>query len=146
MDSMHSVTDRILALGAPEFEFPRHDLRPTVHYLGALKNPNKTSSKQPDLPAWWYEVVEAKKRGKKIVAVSQGTVETDLTNLVLPTLEALEDREDVMVVATTVAFEPEEVQDLVVPANARVAKFVPYDLLLPMVGRTLYCTRKADLS
>jgi hypothetical protein len=146
MDSMHSVTDRILALGAPEFEFPRHDLRPTVHYLGALKNPNKTTSKQPDLPAWWYEVVEAKKRGKKIVAVSQGTVETDLTNLVLPTLEALEDREDVMVVATTVAFEPEEVQDLVVPANARVAKFVPYDLLLPMVGRTLYCTRKADLS
>lgn len=144
MDSMHSVTDRILALGVPEFEFPRHDLRPTVHYLGALKKPNKTPSKQPDLPVWWDEVVDAKNKGKKIVAVSQGTVETDLTNLVLPTLEALKDKDDVMVVATTVAFEPEEVKDLIVPTNARVAKFVPYDMLLPMVGWILYCPRRAD--
>ena len=81
--------------------------------------------------------MEAKQAGKKIVAVSQGTVETDLSNLVLPTLEALKDRNDVLVVATTVAVEPGEVPDLVMPYNARVAKFVPYDLLLPMVRHVL---------
>jgi hypothetical protein len=37
-----------------------------------------------------------------IVAVSQGTVETDLSNLLLPTLEVLKHRDDVLVVATTV--------------------------------------------
>lgn len=134
MDSMHSVTDHILSLGVPEFEFPRSDIQPAVHYFGALKSRKNTNIGHPDLPSWWSEVAEAKQKGKKIVAVSQGTVETDLDNLVLPTLEALKDRNDVLVVATTVAVEPADVENLVVPQNARVAKFVPYDMLLPMVS------------
>ena len=136
-DAMHALPDQILSLGVPEFEFPRSDLRPNVHYLGAMKAPKKAQRKEPDLPPWWKDIVEAKQKGKKIVAVSQGTIETDLSNLVLPTLEALKDRDDVIVVATTVAVEPADVPDLVVPHNGRVAKFVPYDLLLPMVSLTL---------
>ncbi|KAF2626296.1 glycosyltransferase family 1 protein, partial [Macroventuria anomochaeta] len=134
MDSMHAVTDQILSLGVPEFEFPRSDLRPTVHYFGAMKKPKKLNAGHVDLPSWWNEIVEAKQQGKKIVAVSQGTIETDLNNLVLPTLEALKHREDVLVIATTVAIDPVDVPDLILPQNARVAKFVPYDLLLPMVN------------
>ncbi|KAF3045961.1 hypothetical protein E8E12_009039 [Didymella heteroderae] len=133
MDSMHSVTDRILSLGMPEFEFPRSDVRPIVHYFGAFKKPEQSAVERVDLPNWRSDILDAKQRGKKIIATSQGTVETDLSNLVLPTLEALEDRDDVLVVATTVAVEPADIPDLVVPHNARVAKFVPYDLLLPMV-------------
>jgi UDP:flavonoid glycosyltransferase YjiC (YdhE family) len=34
--------------------------------------------------------------------------------------------------------EPADIPDLVVPRNGRVAKFVPYDLLLPMVSLTLF--------
>ena len=56
----------------------------------------------------------------------------------------MKNRDDVLIVATTVAFEPEEVEDLIVPANARVAKFVPYDLLLPMVGQISHQNCKAD--
>ncbi|KAH6639051.1 hypothetical protein C7974DRAFT_387767 [Boeremia exigua] len=133
MDSMHSVTDQILALGVPEFEFPRSDIQPTVHYFGAMKTIKKLGAKGPALPSWWGDVIEAKQQGKRIVAVSQGTVETDLSNLVLPTLEALKHRDDVLVIATTVEIEPADVKDLNVPHNARVAKFVPYDLLLPLV-------------
>ncbi|KAJ4993422.1 udp-glucuronosyl udp-glucosyltransferase [Stagonosporopsis vannaccii] len=133
MDSMHSVTDQILSLGVPEFEFPRSDIRPVIHYFGALKNTKDEDVERKDLPTWWSEVVEAKRQGKKIVAVSQGTVETDLNDLVLPTLEALKHREDVITIATTVAVEPTDVENLVVPRNAHVAKFIPYDLLLPMV-------------
>ena len=133
MDSMHALPDQILSLGVPEFEFPRSDLRKNVHYFGAMRAPKQARTAQPDIPIWWKDILQAKQAGKKIVAVSQGTVETDLSNLVLPTLEALKDRDDVLVIATTVAVEPAEVPDLVVPYNARVAKFVPYDLLLPMV-------------
>ena len=137
MDSMHSVTDHILSLGVPEFEFPRSDLQPTIHYFGAMKKPKKLNAEHVDLPNWWNEVVEAKQQGKRIVAVSQGTVETDLTDLVLPTLDALKHRDDVLIIATTVTIEPPDVPGLVVPHNARVAKFVPYDLLLPMVSSTI---------
>ena len=137
MDSMHSVTDLILSLGVPEFEFPRSDVRPTVHYFGAFKKREGSAVNPADLPSWWRDVSDAKQKGKKIIAVSQGTVETNLSNLVLPTLEALKHRDDVLIVATTVAVEPSDVPELVVPHNARVAKFVPYDLLLPMVSCVL---------
>ncbi|KAL1653330.1 hypothetical protein SLS61_004207 [Didymella pomorum] len=133
MDSMHSVTDRILSLGVPEFEFPRSDIQPTIHYFGAFKKPKRSDVERTDLPIWWSDITDAKQRGKRVIAVSQGTVETDLSDLLLPTLEALKHRDDVLIVATTVAVEPSDVPDLVVPRNARVAKFVPYDLLLPMV-------------
>lgn len=142
MDSMHSVTEHILSLGVPEFEFPRSDVRPTVHYFGAFKKPAMSAMERADLPSWWTEISEAKQQGKKIIAVSQGTVETDLSNLVLPTLDALKHKDDILVVATTVAVEPADLPDLVVPHNARVAKFVPYDLLLPIVSYTLLlCTQ-----
>jgi hypothetical protein len=48
-------------------------------------------------------------------------------------LEALKDRTDVLIIATTVAVEVVDIPDLVVPSNTRIAKFVPYDLLLPQV-------------
>lgn len=136
MDAMNALPDQILALGVPEFEFPRSDLRSSVRYFGALKKPKKANAEPVDLPDWWNDIVEAKQQGKKIVAVSQGTVETDVGNLVLPTMEALKNRDDVLVVATTVAIEPADVPDLIVPRNARIAKFVPYDFLLPMVSIT----------
>jgi len=139
MDSMHSVTDRILSLGVPEFEFPRSDVRPAIHYFGAFKGRERSAVKPADLPSWWTDVSDAKQQGKKVIAVSQGTVETDLSNLVLPTLKALKHKDNVLVIATTVAVDPSDVADLVVPQNARVAKFVPYDLLLPMVSHTPSC-------
>lgn len=59
--------------------------------------------------------------------VTQGTVATDTTELIEPTLRALAG-EDVLVVATTGG------RELVgaVPANAREAPFVPFDRLMPL--------------
>jgi hypothetical protein len=129
-----AVPDHLMLLGVPEFEFPRNHLRPNVHYFGALKTKKKPSTSSDKLPEWWDDVAAAKAAGKHLVAVSQGTVGTNLNDLLIPTLEALKDRDDVLVIATTVAVEPADVPNLVVPSNARVAKFVPYDLLLPQVS------------
>jgi hypothetical protein len=130
LNSVQVIPDHIMTLGVPEFEFPRSDLRPNIHYFGALPS---SKSKAAALPDWWDDVARAKEAGKKIVAVSQGTVDPDLNALLVPTLEALEHRDDVLVIATTVTVDPEEIQGLVVPRNTRIAKFVPYDLLLPYV-------------
>ncbi|KAH7413707.1 hypothetical protein DE146DRAFT_749908 [Phaeosphaeria sp. MPI-PUGE-AT-0046c] len=131
--SLAAVPDHLMLLGVPEFEFPRSQMRPNVHYFGALKTKKAPSKSKDNLPEWWKDVAAAKAAGKQLVAVSQGTVGTNLNDLLIPTLEALKDRDDVLVIATTVAVEPADVPNLVVPSNARVAKFVPYDLLLPLI-------------
>jgi hypothetical protein len=131
--TLQTIPDHVMSFGVPEFEFARSDLRPNVHYFGGLKTKKATKASKASLPEWWDDVANAKAAGKKIVAVSQGTVGTDLSNLLLPTLEALKDRTDVLIIATTVAVEVADIPDLVVPSNTRIAKFVPYDLLLPQV-------------
>ena len=61
--------------------------------------------------------------------VSQGTIDNkDFDRLVRPTLDALADR-DVLVVVATGGRPVAELGEL--PANARAAEFLPYDLLLP---------------
>ncbi|KAF2791043.1 glycosyltransferase family 1 protein [Melanomma pulvis-pyrius CBS 109.77] len=135
MEAFNMAPDYLLTLGIPEFEFPRSDLRSNVRWFGAFKNAgakddDKTKS---ELPSWWDDIAEAKREGKKIVAVSQGTVEADLEDVLLPTIEALKERDDVLVIATTVLVEPGDVKNLIVPGNTRVAKFVPYGLLLPLI-------------
>jgi hypothetical protein len=131
--TMSALPDYLMSLGVPEFEFVRSDLRPNIHYFGGLKTRKQHSIREADLPSWWGDVAAAKSAGKQIVAVSQGTVGTNLDDLLLPTLEALKDMQNVLVIATTVAMDVADVQGLVIPSNTRVAKFVPYDLLLPQV-------------
>lgn len=108
--------------GVAEFEHPRPDLPPQVHFVGALVDPTPSG----EVPSWWAEVERA---DRPVVHVTQGTVaDTDLGDLVLPTLHALADL-DVLVVASVGRQTPENV-----PANARVAPFLPYDRLLPRLS------------
>jgi hypothetical protein len=136
--ALDALPEHLMALGVPEFEFPRSNLRSNIDYFGGLKT-KPAPDRHAELPYWWDDVAAAKAAGKKIVAVSQGTVGLNLNDLLIPTLDALKHRDDVLVIATTVAVEVADVPGLVVPPNARVAKFVPYDLLLPQVRSTLLC-------
>ncbi|KAH7135333.1 hypothetical protein B0J11DRAFT_564695 [Dendryphion nanum] len=122
--------DMLLTLGIPEFEFPRSDVTTKIRYYGAFDKVGRPDG--DSLPSWWDDIAKAKKEGKKIIVVSQGTVAPVLSEIVLPTLAVLKDRDDVLVIASTVTVEPEDVSGLVVPENARVAKFIPYDILLPL--------------
>ena len=108
----------------PSFEYPRSDLPPQVRFIGPLVPPAPAAVV---LPEWWPDLLAAHARGTPIVLVTQGTLATDPTALIVPTLAALAD-EDVFTVATSgrpLATPP--------PPNARVAAFVPYAALLPLV-------------
>jgi UDP:flavonoid glycosyltransferase YjiC (YdhE family) len=108
--------------GLAEFGHPRPDLPPQVHFVGALVDPLPSE----EVPSWWADV---ERTDRPVVHVTQGTVaDTDLGDLVLPTLHALADL-DVLVVASVGKQTPENV-----PANARVAPFLPYDRLLPRLS------------
>ena len=114
--------DRFLQLSPAEFEYPRSDLSPNIRFVGTVLPPAPVSG---PLPEWWAELDDQ----RPVVHVTQGTIDNkDLGRLIRPTLDALADR-DVLVVVATGGRPIEELGEL--PGNARAAEFLPYDLLLP---------------
>lgn len=111
-----------LQASVSSLEYPRSDLAPQVHFVGPMHRPGKSTE---DLPGWWPEVVGSK---RPVVHVTQGTVTTDPRQLLIPTLRALAE-DDVLVVATTGGPDVRTLGPL--PANARVAPFIPHAQLLP---------------
>jgi UDP:flavonoid glycosyltransferase YjiC (YdhE family) len=128
-DMMVLASDTYLQYGVPEFEYPRSDLRDKLRFIGA---PLAVGIAERKLPSWWDDVVTAKKEGKHIVAVTMSGAIYDNNALIIPALKALGNREDLLIVATLVNFEPETL-DFAIPANARVTRFFPLDLALPDV-------------
>lgn len=108
------------------FEYPRCDLPPQVHFIGACL---PDAPDQPfQRPPWWAEL----NAGKPVVLVTQGTLATGLEELMAPALQGLA-TEDVLVVATT-GGKPYPHERLgPVPANARIESFLPYAALMPHV-------------
>lgn len=118
-----SLADRYLQFTCPGFEYPRRDLPPSVRFVGPVL-PTTPDDFEP--PVWWGDL----RAGRPVIHVTQGTIDnTDPGRLILPTLRALADL-DVLVVATTSGVRV-PLEDI--PANARVADFVPYERLLPVV-------------
>ena len=104
----------------PAIEYPRTDLIPSAHFIGPVL-PQFKGEFAP--PVWWDNVVNA---SKPVVLVTQGTVATDASELILPTLRSLANG-DVLVVAATGGKDLTEAP----PANARVARFIPFNHLMP---------------
>jgi UDP:flavonoid glycosyltransferase YjiC (YdhE family) len=134
LDMFASASDTYLQYGVPEFEYPRSDFRPNLKFVGA---PLAVGIAERVLPEWWDDVLQAKKAGKHIVAVTSSSVVFENNALIIPALEALKDRDDVLVIATLVTSDVEQM-DFKIPDNARVSKFIPIDLVLPEVRRILW--------
>ncbi|WP_336649108.1 glycosyltransferase [Microbacterium sp. MMO-10] len=119
-----ALADAIVQFSVPEFEYPRSDLAVPVHFVGPV---SLASASTTPLPEWWDDLDDR----RPVVHVTQGTVaDADLEDLVLPTLRALADR-DVLVVASVGAH---RLQAGSLPANARVAPYLPYDRLFPRLS------------
>ena len=91
--SVVELADAYMQLSAPRFEFPRQ-IPPSVHFVGT---PPIIPGQAP-LPPWAHELDGS----RKVVLVTQGTVANHNFGLfIAPTLAALADEPDVLVVATT---------------------------------------------
>jgi MGT family glycosyltransferase len=120
-DSVSVLADAYLQLTVPSFEFPRK-LPPTVHFVG---RPPIVPNQAP-LPPWADDLDGS----RKIVLVTQGTVANhDFGLLVAPTLAALADEDGLLVVVTT-GGRPVDTIPGAIPANARVASFLPFEWAL----------------
>lgn len=104
------------------FEYPRSDLPPQVHFVGALV------PKPADfaLPSWWPELHD----DKPIVLVTLSTVANARANLIAPAVEAFAGAEVTAIIATGSAeFDRPET----LPANVRIEPFVPLAAVMPQV-------------
>ncbi|OUE18965.1 4'-demethylrebeccamycin synthase [Clavibacter michiganensis] len=130
-DYAYRCFDALFQLSVAELEYPRRELPDTVRFVGPLRDA-AGRAEEAALPDWWSDLVD----GRPVVHVTQGTIDNaDLGRLVAPTLRALAD-EDVLVVASTGGRPVAEVERALggpLPDNARVAEFLPYGLLLPLV-------------
>lgn len=113
-------TTTVFLTTVPGFDYPRSDMPDSIKYIGPILPKAK-----PDFvePKWWPELFDE----RKVVLVNQGTIANDITELILPTIEALKD-ENVLVIAVPVSV---EIKDL--PNNVKVADFIPFANLLPHV-------------
>jgi MGT family glycosyltransferase len=121
-ESVVHFADAYLQLTVPSFEFPR-SIPSTVHFIGTPP----IVANQVSLPSWAKDLDGS----RKVVLVTQGTVANDdFDRLIGPTLRALADRSDVLVVATG-GGRPIETIPGPIPDNARVAQYLPFEWILP---------------
>ncbi|GAA1830390.1 glycosyltransferase [Pseudonocardia ailaonensis] len=119
LDYMREV-EAYVQFGVAEFEYPRSDDPPTLHYAGPVLG-GGTAPKPP----WWGDL----DGDRPVVHVTQGTVgNKDFGQLVAPTLDALA-TEDVLVVVTAGGRPLDSLPPL--PPNARAAEYLAYDDLFP---------------
>jgi UDP:flavonoid glycosyltransferase YjiC (YdhE family) len=120
-----ALPDAYLQLTVPSFEFPRQKLPASVHFIGTPP----IIPRQAPLPPWAHELDGC----CKVVLVTQGTLSNfDFSQLVAPTLEALANEPDVLVVVTT-GGRPVNAIPGPVPTNARLATYLPFEWLLPKI-------------
>jgi MGT family glycosyltransferase len=123
LDAVEYLPDAHLQLTVPSFEYPRPDLPDTVRFVGALP----VTPGQVPLPSWASDVDGA----RRVVLVTQGTLSNhDFGLLVEPTLLALADEPDILVVVTA-GGRPVEAIKGPIPANARIASYLPFEWMLP---------------
>jgi UDP:flavonoid glycosyltransferase YjiC (YdhE family) len=124
-ESAALVADMILQPCGPSFEAPRREPAPKVHYIGPL-----VPEGSGDVPRG---LDEAKKAGRKVVLVSQGTIaNNDLGKLLAPVIQAFGDREDFLVLATTGGKAIEEIP-CSIPSNTVASKFLNFSAILSYV-------------
>jgi MGT family glycosyltransferase len=122
--SVVELADAYMQLSAPAFEFPR-EIPSTVHFVGA---PPIIPGQVP-LPPWAHELDGS----RRVVLVTQGTMTNhDFGLLVAPTLTALANEPDLLVVVTA-GGRPVDAIPGEIPSNARLSSFLPFEWLLPRV-------------
>ena len=112
----------VIASGSPLLDYARTDRPSSLHFVGQLQSAPAPAA----LPAWWGDL-----DGRSVVHVTQGTQNIDPQDLIVPALEALAERDVIVVVATGVPGRDELA--FPIPSNVRVAGFLPYADLLPRV-------------
>jgi len=129
-DVLIKQSDLYLQIGTPGFEYERSDISNHVRFVGGMLPYNANTAKSE----WFNEKILSY---KKIILVTQGTVETDTAKLLEPVLKAFRDT-DTLVVATTGGHGTKELRQKYTADNLLIEDYVSFDTIMPYVN--LYVT------
>lgn len=127
--------DTTFQMCIPSVEYPASNLPSHFKFAGQL--PIKPTPSDLQYPEWWEEVLanSAKQQNdkidrKKIIFVAQGTESPDHGDLVIPLIQGLQTRDDVLVIACLCKRGVKLSLSGDLPSNTRVIDFFPYDVVL----------------
>jgi MGT family glycosyltransferase len=113
----------LLQSGTPGFEYKRSDLGKNIKFIGPLLPWSSKKQQQP-----WFDA--RLKQYKKVVVLTQGTVEKDVTKLLVPALEAFKNT-DTLVICTTGGSQTKELKTAFPHKNLIIEDFIPFNDIMP---------------
>lgn len=116
-------SDLFLQSGTPGFEYNRKDISGNVRFIGSLL-PYKSGRK---IAPWTDSRLV---RYRKILLVTQGTVEKNVNKIIVPVLEAYKGT-DVLVIATTGGTDTAALKKRFRQGNLIIEDFIPFDQVMP---------------
>ncbi|HTI08180.1 MAG TPA: nucleotide disphospho-sugar-binding domain-containing protein [Puia sp.] len=122
-DMLIRKSDLLLQSGSPGFEYYRSDLGENIRFIGPLFPYTKPERSTP-----WFD--PRVRQYKKILLVTQGTVEKDTNKIIVPTLEAFRDS-NTLVIATTGGNGTEKLRKLYPQSNFIIEDFIPFADVMP---------------
>ena len=121
-DLLSQRANYILQSGTPGFEYQRSDMSKNIRFIGSLLpySNKKTVS--------WFD--ERLIKYKRVVLVTQGTVEKDVNKIIVPALEAFKNTQT-LVVCTTGGSQTDELKAKYSQDNIIIEDFIPFQELMP---------------
>ncbi|MEJ8842300.1 nucleotide disphospho-sugar-binding domain-containing protein [Lacibacter sp. H375] len=112
-----------LQSGTPGFEYKRSDMMENVRFIGSMLPYSSNQNKEQ-----WFD--ERLNQYKRVVLVTQGTVEKDVNKLLVPTFEAFK-HSDTLVVVTTGGSQTSELRASYPQNNIIIEDFIAFDDIMP---------------
>ena len=121
-DIMIKKATTLLQVGTPGFEYKRKSIAPNIRFVGPLLPYSKSKASH-----WYNEKLE---QYKKVILVTQGTVEKDINKLIKPALEAFKNT-STLVIVTTGGSHTEELRKQYPYDNIIIEDFIPFSDVMP---------------
>lgn len=122
-DVLYRKSTLMLQSGTAGFEYNRSDLNKNVRFIGPLLPYSASNGNVP-----WFN--EKLRQYKKVILVTQGTVEKDHEKILVPTLEAFKNS-DCLVVATTGGSKTAALKAKYPFDNIIIEDFIPFADVMP---------------
>ena len=135
-DETYLWSHAIIQTGTASLDFPRRNVNPKVHYVGALlpyRAPAPDGPEAATAPAATTDARQPTADGthRRTVVVTQGTVDNrDPAKLMIPAIEALKDTDSLVIVATGGA-DTEELRRRYPQPNVVVEDYVDFARVFP---------------
>jgi MGT family glycosyltransferase len=118
-------SDIFLQSGAPGFEYQRTDMPQNLKFVGPLHTYKKDKEKDFN-----YDLEDRLNMYRKIILISQGTIEADHSKLTIPALEALKN-EDYLLIVATAYHKTDELRRAYKQDNIVIEDFIDFDFIMP---------------